>query len=286
MISLVDFDGWRVRVPTSPHPWPSKSLRRASVNSLGIGGSTAHAVVEFYEPKKITNGVTNGVTNGANGIHKTNGTNGLNGVNGVNGTNDVNGIHEINGNNGAHHVNGVNGSKAIDGVQEVKGTTDDKTVNGSHETEQYTDKAPFLVFTSGASRDSRDKNTLNLLEFLKSHDECRTLTGPLIAALNARSNIHIRPWKSFAVASSVDDLIQQLENKALKSNQAPRSGGVPQILFTFTGQGAMWSQMGKRLLEAFPVARNTLNELDQVIKELQSSKTPTWSLIGTFDLPT
>ncbi|CAJ0547104.1 Ff.00g017310.m01.CDS01 [Fusarium sp. VM40] len=273
----IDFDGWRVRVPTSPHPWPSKSLRRASVNSLGIGGSTAHAVVEFYEPKKITNGVTNG----ANGL---NGVNGVNGTNGVDGTDDVNGIHKINGTDGAHHVNGVNGSNAIDDAQEVKGTTDDKTVNGSRETEQQAEKAPFLVFTSGASRDSRDKNTLNLLEFLKSHNECRTLTGPLIAALNARSNIHIRPWKSFAVAQSVDDLIQQLENKALKSNQAPRNGGVPQILFTFTGQGAMWSQMGKRLLEAFPVARNTLYELDQVIKELQLSKTPAWSLIDKLSL--
>jgi acyl transferase domain-containing protein len=216
----------------------------------------------------------------------------INSTNGVNGTNDFNGIHNTNGNNGAHGVNGVNGSNAINGDHGIKSTNNDNSVNGhqtsngSHETEEQTDKPPFLVFTSGASRDSRDKNTLNLLEFLKSHDECRTLTGPLIAALNARSNIHIRPWKSFAVAQSIDDLIQQLEGNALKSNQAPRSGGVPRILFTFTGQGAMWSKMGKRLLEAFPVARNTLYELDRVVKELQSSKIQAWSLIGTFDLPT
>ncbi|RSL92940.1 hypothetical protein CDV31_014921 [Fusarium ambrosium] len=249
----IDFDGWRVRVATSPQPWPSKSIRRASVNSLGIGGSTAHAVVEFYEPPKLTNGSANG-TNGA--VNGTNGTvNGANGV--VNGTNGTNGA--VNGTNGTNgKVNGTNG------------------VNGHHE---EANKPSFLVFTSGASRSSRDTNTTNLLEFLKTHDESHTFTGPLIKALNARSQINIRPWKSFAVAQTVGDLIQQLENNALKSNSAPSSSGAPRILFAFTGQGAMWSQMGKRLLEAFPVARNTLHELDEVVKELQSSSKSAWSLI-------
>ncbi|KAF3104358.1 Highly reducing polyketide synthase gpy1 [Orbilia oligospora] len=210
----IDFEGWRVRVPTSPQPWPSKSVRRASVNSLGIGGSTAHAVVEFYEPPGITNGS----------------------------------VHEING------INGV-------------------------DTGEQANKPFFLLFTSGASRSSRDKNALNLLQFLRRHDECHSLTGPLIKALNFRSQIHVRPWKSYAVAQTVDDLIQQLENNALKSNNTPSSGDAPRILFTFTGQGAIWPQMGKRLLEAFPVARNTLYNLEHIVGELQSSNKPTWSLI-------
>ncbi|KPM38704.1 Lovastatin diketide synthase LovF [Neonectria ditissima] len=217
----IDFEGWRVRVPTSPQPWPSKSIRRASVNSLGIGGSTAHAVIEFYEPPKLTNGSVNG-------------------ANGVNGTNGV---------------------------------------NGHHEAGEQVNKPFFLLFTSGASSSSRDRNTLSLLEFLKSHDECHSLTDPLVTALNARSQIRVRPWKSYAVAQTVDDLIQQLENNALKSNSTPPSGDAPRILFTFTGQGAMWSQMGKRLLEAFPVARNTLYNLEQVVTELQPSNTSAWSLI-------
>ncbi|KAG8359240.1 Compactin diketide synthase mokB [Fusarium venenatum] len=223
----IDFDGWRVRVPTSAHPWPSKSIRRASVNSLGIGGSTAHAVVEFYEPLKITYGSANGV----------NGTNGINGTHAVTVTNGTNGHHEDKAN-----------------------------------------KPSFLVFTSGASRESRETNTNNLLDFLKSHEECHELTGPLITALNARSQIHIRPWKSFTVAQTVGDLIQQLEDNAMKSNQTPVGGNEPDMLFTFTGQGATWSQMGKRLLETFPVARNTLHQLEDVIRELSSSDKSVWSL--------
>nr|ALQ32854.1 putative polyketide synthase [Fusarium foetens] len=229
----IDFDGWRVRVPTAPQPWPSKSIRRASVNSLGIGGSTAHAVVEFYEPPQLTNGSTNG-------------------ANGVNGTNGINGTHTVNGTNG---------------------------VNGHHEDGEKTNDPYFLLFTSGASKNSRETNEQNLLEFLKTHEECKSLTSPLVKALNARSQINIRPWKSFAVAQSVDDLIQQLETNALKVGTGPTSGGSPRVLFTFTGQGAMWSQMGKRLLDASPVARNSLYNLEEVVRELQSSKTPTWSLI-------
>ncbi|KAF5017371.1 hypothetical protein F66182_10702 [Fusarium sp. NRRL 66182] len=223
----IDFQGWRVRVPTSPQPWPSKAVRRASVNSLGIGGSTAHAVVEFYEPPRMTNVSVDGI----------------NGVNGVN------------------SVNGING------------------INGHHETGEQANKPSFLLFTSGASRTSRDTNTLNLLQFLKSHDECHSLMNPLVAALNVRSQLHVRPWKSYAVAQTMDDLIQQLEDGALKSNPTPSSGDAPRILFTFTGQGAMWSRMGKRLLEAFPVARNTLYNLEQIIRGLQSSNPSSWSLI-------
>ncbi|KAJ4025085.1 Highly reducing polyketide synthase gpy1 [Fusarium irregulare] len=221
----IDFDGWRVRVATAPQPWPSKSIRRASVNSLGIGGSTAHAVVEFYEPPLNTNSISDEV-------------------------NDTNGV------NGKHDVSVANG-------------TNGHAVGSS---------PSFLVFTSGASRDSRETNTANLLEFLKTHEECHELTAPLITALNARSQIHIRPWKSFAVAQTVGDLIRQLEGNALKSNQAPTGSSEPRILFTFTGQGATWSQMGKRLLEAFPVARNTLFLLDDVIRELSSSEKSAWTL--------
>lgn len=213
MICPVDFEGWRVRVATSPHPWPSKSIRRASVNSLGIGGSTAHAVVEFFDPSEITNGSVNGI-------------------------------------------------------------------NGHHEVGDQGNNPSFLLFTSGASRSSRDQNTLKLLEFLKSHIECQSLMRPLVEKLNARSQIQTRPWKSYVVAKTVDDLIQQLENKAAISNSAPSSGVAPRIFFTFTGQGAMWSQMGKRLLETFPVARATLYNLEQILQELQSSNKSAWSLTG------
>ncbi|KAL2757771.1 hypothetical protein ACRALDRAFT_1047756 [Sodiomyces alcalophilus JCM 7366] len=42
----IDFDAWRLKVPTQPHPWPIPGLRRASVNCFGFGGTNAHAIVD------------------------------------------------------------------------------------------------------------------------------------------------------------------------------------------------------------------------------------------------
>lgn len=50
----------------------------------------------------------------------------------------------------------------------------------------------------------------------------------------------------------------------------------PQIGFIFTGQGAQWPQMGKGLLETFPIAARTIKYLDQVLAS--SYEAPSWTL--------
>ncbi|KFY87076.1 hypothetical protein V500_07196 [Pseudogymnoascus sp. VKM F-4518 (FW-2643)] len=42
----IDFEGWRIRVPTEPVRWPTEGLRRASINSFGFGGTNCHAIVD------------------------------------------------------------------------------------------------------------------------------------------------------------------------------------------------------------------------------------------------
>lgn len=42
----IDFDGWRIKVPTESMPWPLEGTRRASVNSFGYGGTNAHVIVD------------------------------------------------------------------------------------------------------------------------------------------------------------------------------------------------------------------------------------------------
>lgn len=57
----------------------------------------------------------------------------------------------------------------------------------------------------------------------------------------------------------------------------------PRLGFVFTGQGAQWSQMGKGLVETFPLAKVTLQHLDDVLRVLPSP--PSWSLMGRLQTP-
>lgn len=43
---IVDFAGWKVKASRTAIPWPSCSIRRASVHSFGYGGSNVHVVLE------------------------------------------------------------------------------------------------------------------------------------------------------------------------------------------------------------------------------------------------
>lgn len=56
-----------------------------------------------------------------------------------------------------------------------------------------------------------------------------------------------------------------------KSTETPRVG------FVFTGQGAQWSQMGKSLVENFPMASLLLKHLDDVLQSIPNP--PSWSLL-------
>ncbi|MCJ1263260.1 hypothetical protein MMC22_003130 [Lobaria immixta] len=42
----IDAEFLRIKFPTEPVPWPTKGLRRASVNSFGFGGTNAHAILD------------------------------------------------------------------------------------------------------------------------------------------------------------------------------------------------------------------------------------------------
>lgn len=59
-----------------------------------------------------------------------------------------------------------------------------------------------------------------------------------------------------------------------------RNTDAPKIGFVFTGQGAQWSQMGKGIIETFPVAKSLINRLDRVLQDLP--KPPSWSLLSKF----
>ena len=57
----------------------------------------------------------------------------------------------------------------------------------------------------------------------------------------------------------------------------------PKLGFIFTGQGAQWPQMGKDLLETFPIAARTIKYLDQILQN--SYEPPSWTLYDELVRP-
>ncbi|MFF5538292.1 type I polyketide synthase [Streptomyces cinerochromogenes] len=49
----IDFDGWNLRVPTDPEPWPREDARlMAGVSSFGMGGTNCHLVLSEPAPTR------------------------------------------------------------------------------------------------------------------------------------------------------------------------------------------------------------------------------------------
>jgi len=59
----------------------------------------------------------------------------------------------------------------------------------------------------------------------------------------------------------------------------PKEGEPPNLVFTFTGQGAQWAQMGKELMEKEPIFRKRIQALDDFLSQLPDP--PQWRLQGT-----
>jgi acyl transferase domain-containing protein len=73
-------------------------------------------------------------------------------------------------------------------------------------------------------------------------------------------------WKTAVIGTSIANLIDSFSG-ALKLRSSVRR---PTVAFIFTGQGAQWPGMGKELLYAYPVFRESISKIDEFLKTLQA----------------
>lgn len=85
-------------------------------------------------------------------------------------------------------------------------------------------------------------------------------------------------WRACAIASSLNELSHQLTGGTLPKFRAANIE--PGISFVFTGQGAQWPGMGKKLME-FPVFRQSVEAASLHLLKQGSQ----WSLHGKNDNP-
>lgn len=142
---------------------------------------------------------------------------------------------------------------------------------------------PFVF--SASSESSLTELVRRYLHFCKANQGIITQPRDLAWTLHTRRST--LPYRVAIPASNIDDLSSKLEdllrsivqpNSAViqrfldKPHQAPRVWGI------FTGQGAQWSRMGARLVEASDLARGYITRLDEILANLPAFNRPSWTL--------
>ncbi|KAL2849620.1 hypothetical protein BJX68DRAFT_275890 [Aspergillus pseudodeflectus] len=196
----IQFQKWKVAVPTTLTPWPSDGVRRMSVNSFGAGGTNAHAVLD-----------------------------------------------------GAEHYLRERGSQLA--------RISDRNIGVSKEGPS----SPRLLMISSHDQDGLARQRESLAKFIQT--QANNISKPkqdnylhrLAYTLSERRSA--LPWKSFAVASNLEELAQELSG----SGTSGRSSESPRLGFIFTGQGAQWARMGMELRQ-YDVFQSSLESAEAFFK--------------------
>lgn len=238
----LNLEKYNVKIATqTPAKWPTDGVRRASVNSLGYGGTNAHIILENVE--NLSNKkAASAPTGQTNGFH-------LNGA-------------QTNSN----HV----GDKGLNTAHQDGYELKLQRLQALQQAQADAEKS--MVFQLSAKQeDTAQQTKANLITYLQEREDTheKTFLDDLAYTLGERRSAHV--WNLPVKAKSVSELITALEDPASKPS---RSSKAPRLGFVFTGQGAQWAQMGKELHSAYPIFREAIDEADSYLYTLGC----TWSL--------
>ena len=180
-----------IQVPVKPTPWPQDRHERVSINSFGVGGANAHAILESAS---------------AYGVHKL-------------------------------------------------------STEGS--------ERPRLLVVSGHNKQSLQNRIEDTVRYINSHP--KSIRNFAYTLALRREHLNHRAFAVVHPDTPVDASHFQLSSK-IPSPPAPT--------FVFTGQGAQWAGMGKRLLETEPMFYHEIKKMDEVLQTLPDP--PEWSLLGQY----
>ncbi|KAK0707101.1 hypothetical protein B0T26DRAFT_790998 [Lasiosphaeria miniovina] len=300
----IDMEVWKLKIPTQLVPWPTKGLRRASINSFGYGGTNGHCIIDdayhYLKAQGLRGAHSTAVPKAARAAHS------LDNSSAVLETKPPDSkpvaVHVVEIENGSETSDALSTSPSAGSesdetpesvvlhVQSILSTSDinreekpvttqtataTATATKTSEELAISTRSPRLLVWSSHEQKGTDKRAAALAAYLDSHatadeeDEQALLDRLAFTLSNKRSQFQ---WRSFAVASSV-----AAARAALAKPRKPvrASSDAPPVLgFVFTGQGAQWYAMGRELL-AYTVYRESVEAAAKHIKALGAE----WDLV-------
>lgn len=126
------------------------------------------------------------------------------------------------------------------------------------------DEQYHLLLFSAKSKESVDSSISNHQRYI---NDIPVRLQDLSHTLASRRE-HL-PYRAFALTNNLSNL---------ETTPVELTGGVPKVVYIFTGQGAQWPQMGRRLLQVNSAFRQSIRELDESLKGVAPELT--WTIEG------
>ncbi|KAG6008169.1 Type I Iterative PKS [Claviceps maximensis] len=127
---------------------------------------------------------------------------------------------------------------------------------------------PKLFILSANDETSAKKMTSRLNIYLEQHPEIfekRIFNDIAYTLCERRSQF---PWRVAITAASCNELAMSLNGVASMPKRALSS--IAKVGFVYTGQGAQWAQMGRDLMDAYPVFSRTIYAAEHCLKLLHA----------------
>lgn len=130
-------------------------------------------------------------------------------------------------------------------------------------------RAPLVFALSSQDREGIKRVRQSLVDYLgggaaaAGTKQSGAFLANLAHTLNTRRTHH--QWKTYAVASSAEELVGVLDDAETPRPEYLQSSSTPRIGFVFTGQGAQWAGMGMELM-AYPTFRASIVAADNYLK--------------------
>ncbi|KAI3394363.1 hypothetical protein diail_2874 [Diaporthe ilicicola] len=130
--------------------------------------------------------------------------------------------------------------------------------NGTH-----SEATPKLFVVSSNDKEGVSRNVERLTSYLSTASSKPGFLDNLAYTLATKRSV--LPWKSFAIASSLEQLTENLSPSALSTPLRSSSTYDPRLAFLFTGQGAQWNAMG-RGLSIYPAFQASMDASEKMLR--------------------